>query len=167
MVSLLIVNHGEVADENYGKDSSCTLEVSGIKVRYFFDSEALYNGLHKDVMQEVANSAGGGEHCDAIVVTDSKIYIYELSANKERSIEEYLKKFEWCLAFLEYFNEKVSDVGLYTNEVHLVIVTTPPDAYAELNNEINYTINLQKHFKRGMFSRLKNRLRQYVAWCKQ
>ena len=86
MVDLLIVGNGEVADENYGKNDSCTLEVSGIKVRYFFDSEALYSGLHKDVKQEVANSAGGGEHCDAIVVTDSKIYIYELSANKGRSI---------------------------------------------------------------------------------
>ena len=70
------------------------------------------------------------------------------------------------MTFLEYFNEKVSDVGLYSNEVHLVIVAAP-DVYAMLNDEINYTINLQKHFKRGMFSRFKNRLRQYVTLCKQ
>ena len=165
VISLLIVGNGEVADENYGKNGSCTLAVSGIKVRYFFDSEALYNGLHKDVIQEVANSAGGSEHCDAIVVTDSKIYIYELSANKGRSVEEYLKKFEWCLAFLKYFNEKVSDIGLDRNEIHLVIVTTP-DAYDKLNDEMKYTNNAQKRFKMGVFSRYINRLQRYVKLCK-
>ena len=165
MVGLLIVGNGEIADENYGKNGSCTLVVSGIKVRYFFDSEAIYNGLHKEVKQEVVKSVGGGEHCDAIVVTNSKIYIYELSANEERTVEEYFKKFEWCLAFLKYFDEKVSDIGLERNEIHLVIVTTP-GAYDKLNNEISYTNNAQKRFKMDVFSRYKNRLQRYVELCK-
>ncbi|QXJ28589.1 hypothetical protein J5U23_01458 [Saccharolobus shibatae B12] len=105
--------------------------------------------IHEDPNKLVKTT----QHCDAIIVEDSRISIYELSMHKDRDINTYLNKFEYCMSFLEYFRDNVSRIDMSSsNNVELVIVANP-QVVKELDRAVKSFKNPVKHFSRPIITR--------------
>ncbi|BCU68732.1 hypothetical protein [Stygiolobus caldivivus] len=149
MVKILIANDCVLVDEKQNKeDEKCKYDISNKNIVYFFDFEELFKSSMISQELKVKNT----QHCDAIIVEDSRIGIYELSMYKGRDINTYLNKFEYCMCFLEYFSNKVSKIDMRGVNIDLVIVANPKEV-ATLDRAVRTFKNSVKHFRRPIIAR--------------
>ncbi|BFI74589.1 hypothetical protein [Sulfurisphaera ohwakuensis] len=142
----------------YLVDGCCAYEIKR-DVQFFIDFEFLYKLMPQNFKQSIMEKH---DHCDAVIIKleekqDSisiTVNLYELSMNEQRGLGEYVRKFEFCMKFIDEFmkwlkiwNRGKGDKKIGGVNFKLFIITNP-----------NVTGSLMKekgssyHYRREFFS---------------
>ena len=94
-------------------DGDCAYELKLRDTAIFIDFEFVYSLMPEELK---AGKLGEGEHCDAIRVSLSGdkliVDLIELSMSERRGVEEYYRKFEYCLRFVDFLMGKIKEKGV-------------------------------------------------------
>ena len=146
----------------YIVDGECAYEIKNRDVMFFIDFEFVYTLLPDYIKEKISTEH---QHCDAIRISVSGqaiiIDLFELSMNEKREPAEYLKKYYYCLKFIDYLLGKIKrgnvkvrvddkEVEIKGLKVNAFIVANPV-IVKELNEKVGKLES--SHFFRDLASR--------------
>ncbi|QIW24493.1 hypothetical protein EWF20_10255 [Sulfolobus sp. S-194] len=148
----LVIDNGKIIDND------CIYEIKNDKMIIFLDFERIFDGMSKELKDKILREINHQEHCDAISISYDNtaqdqitIKIYELSMEKNRDITKYIRKFEYCAKFSEYFLNNISKLVNKKSKIHFTLIfVVNSDIVEKVEKEIK---KLSSHFNRPIFIR--------------